>query len=138
MAEIGSDEWIAALDRVARDDEDLRAASHGRTVEIGQEVVDGPRRARWSIVLDDGEVSVRPGWSERPDVTLRQDLDLARRISRGEASAAAAFLMGELRLGGDGSLLLELAPALSGLGDVFEAVRRETASTDPIGNGNDA
>lgn len=138
MAEIGSDEWIAALDRVARADDALRAASRGRTVEIGQEVVDGPRRARWSIVLDDGEVSVRRGWSERPDVTLRQNLDLARRISRGEASAAASFLMGDLRLGGDGSLLVELAPALAGLGDVFEAVRRDAASTDPVGDGPDA
>lgn len=136
MAELGSDEWITALDRAARADEGLRAASAGRRVEIGQEVIDGDRRTRWSILLDDGDVAVRPGWSERPDVTFTQDLDLAERIGRGETSAAAAFLMGELRFGGDGALLLEVASALGGLGDVFAAVRDGDRSARPSPTGD--
>ncbi len=127
MAEMGSDEWIAALDAAARADDDLREASRGRRVVIGQEVVDGERRNSWHVVLDDGEVAVRPGPADDADVTFSQDRDVAEAVARGEMAARAAFVLGRIRVGGDVSVLLEVAPALAGLGDVFGAVRAEVA-----------
>lgn len=122
-----SDEWIAALDAAARADDDLREASRGRRVVIGQEVVDGERRTAWHVVLDDGDVAVRPGPAADADVTFSQDRDVAEAVARGDMAARTAFVLGRIRVGGDVSVLLELAPALAGLGDVFGAVRAEVA-----------
>ena len=123
MPALGTDAWIAAADGAARADAALREASVGRRMVIGQEVVDGERRTRWHLVLDDGEVAVRAGWPDDPDVTFSQDTSVAERIARGEVAARTAFVLGQVRLGGDVSRLLEVAPALGGLGDVFAAVR---------------
>jgi hypothetical protein len=123
MPALGTDAWIAAADAAARADDGLRTASVGRRIAIGQEVVDGERRTRWHLVLDHGEVAVRAGWPDEPDVTFSQDADVAERIARGEVAARTAFVLGQVRLGGDVGRLLEVAPALGGLGDVFAAVR---------------
>jgi hypothetical protein len=120
---LGTAAWIAAADAAARADEGLRAASVGRRIVLGQEVVDGERRTRWHLVLDDGEVAVRAGWPDDPDVTFSQDADVADRVARGEVAARTAFVLGQVRLGGDVARLLDVAPALGGLGDVFAAVR---------------
>ncbi len=118
-----SEEWVRALDAAAAADDDLRAASVGRHVVIGQEVVEDGRRTRWHVVLDDGEVAVRPGPADAPDVTFSQDAEVAGAVARGEVAARTAFVLGRIRVGGDVGVLLELAPALSGLGDVFAAAR---------------
>jgi len=124
MPALGTDAWIAAADAAARADAGLREAAVGRRLTIGQEVVAGERRTRWHLVLDDGEVAVRAGWPDPPpDVTFSQDEDVAERIARGEVAARTAFVLGQVRLGGDVARLLEVAPALGGLGDVFAAVR---------------
>ncbi|MGI8938164.1 MAG: SCP2 sterol-binding domain-containing protein [Iamia sp.] len=125
MPEAWSEEWVAALDAAAREDEDLRAASRGRRVVIGQEVADGEQRTQWHVILDDGEVAVRPGPADAPDVTFSQDAEVARDVARGAIAARTAFVLGRIRVGGDVDVLLELAPALSGLGDVFAAVRSQ-------------
>jgi putative sterol carrier protein len=127
MPALGTDAWIAAADAAARADDGLREASIGRHMSIGQEVVDGERRTRWHLVLDDGEVAVRAGWPDDPDVTFSQDADVAGRVARGEVAARTAFVLGQVRLGGDVSRLLEVAPALGGLGDVFALVRGPSA-----------
>ena len=123
MPALGTDAWIAAADAAARADAGLREAAVGRSVVIGQEVVDGERRTRWHVVLDAGEVSVRAGWPDDPDVTFSQDASVAERIARGELAARTAFVLGHVRLGGDVSRLLEVAPALARLDDVFAAAR---------------
>lgn len=118
-----SEAWIAALDAAARADDGLREASVGRHVVIGQEVRDGDGTHRWHVVLDDGEIAVRPGAAPDPDVTFSQDAETARAVAAGDLPARTAFVMGRIRLGGDVSVLVELGPALAGLGDVFGAVR---------------
>lgn len=123
MPERWTDEWVAALDAAARGHEGLRQASRGRHATVAQEVVDGGRRTRWHLVLDDGEVAVRPGWPEEPDVTFTQEAEVAERIGRGELAARTAFVLGQVRLGGDPAVLMDLAPALAGLDDVFASVR---------------
>ncbi|HEV7722341.1 MAG TPA: SCP2 sterol-binding domain-containing protein [Iamia sp.] len=122
---LGTDAWIAAADAAAHADEGLREASVGRRIVIGQEVVDGERRTRWHLVLDDGEVAVRAGWPDDPDVTFSQDAAVAGRVARGEVAARTAFVLGQVRLGGDVARLLDVAPALARLGDVFGAVRMD-------------
>lgn len=123
MPALGTDAWIAAADAAARADAGLREAAVGRHVVIGQEVVDDGRRTRWHLVLDDGEVAVRAGWPDDPDVTFSQDAAVADRIARGEMAARTAFVLGQVRLGGDVDRLMEVAPALAGLGDLFAAAR---------------
>lgn len=125
MASPWTDEWVVALDRAARDDAGLREASRGRRVVIGQTVVDGEDVHRWHLVLDDGEVAVRPGPAEHADVSFTQDAAVASAVARGERSARSAFIVGDIQVGGDVSKLIELGPVLAGLGDVFAAVRDE-------------
>ncbi len=132
MPEIGSDEWVAAADAAARAAEGLREASRGRHLTIGQEVVEAGRRTRWHLVLDDGEVAVVAGWPDDPDVTFSQGPDMARRIADGEQAAGTAFVLGDVKLGGDVALLLELAPALRDLGDLFAPVRAADGPTGEV------
>jgi len=122
---MGTDEWIEGLDRAARASDELREASRGRRVVIGQAVVDGDRTHRWHVVLDDGEVAIRPGPADDADVTFTQDAAVAAAVARGERSARSAFILGEIRVGGDVSLLMDLGPALADLGDVFAPARDE-------------
>jgi len=122
---MGTDEWIEGLDRAARASDELREASRGRRVVIGQVVVDGDRTHRWHVVLDDGEVAIRPGPADDADVTFTQDAAVAAAVARGERSARSAFILGEIRVGGDVSLLMDLGPALADLGDVFAPARDE-------------
>ena len=123
VTEAWSGEWVAALDAAARADEGLRAAAAGRRVVIGQEVVDGEERTAWHVVLDHGEVAVRPGPAEDADVRLSQDAGVAAAIARGEMAAGTAFVLGRIRVEGDVDRLIELAPALTGLTDVFASAR---------------
>lgn len=123
---IGSEEWVRAADAAARADEGLREASRGRHLTIGQEVVADGRRTRWHLVLDDGEVAVTTGWPDDPDVTFSQAADVAQRVAAGQESAGTAFVLGQVQVGGDVSRLLEVAPALRDLGDVFAALRTGT------------
>lgn len=132
MPSLGSPEWIVAADAAARSSTALREASVGRHVTIGQEVVGDGRRTRWHLVLDDGEVAVREGWPDEPDVTFSQDADVARSVASGSLAAGTAFVLGDVRLGGDVAQLLDLAPALRDLDDVFASVR----TTGP-GSGDD-
>jgi hypothetical protein len=124
--------WVAAADAAARADAGLREASRGRHVVIGQEVRDGDRAHRWHVVLDDGEVAVRPGPAPEPDVTFSQDAETAHAVAAGDLAARTAFVMGRIRLGGDVSVLLDLGPVLAHLGDVFGAVRGEGDDDLPV------
>ena len=127
-----SEAWIAALDEAARADEGLREASRGRHVVIGQEVREGDVTHRWHVVLDDGDVAVRAGAAPEADVTFAQDAEVARAVAAGELAARTAFVMGHIRLGGDVSVLLDLGPALAGLGDPFGAVRGDGGDDLPV------
>ena len=93
MLTFGSDEWIAALDDAARGDEQLATASAELALVVEQVLTDG---TRWHVVVDHGAVRVRPGPADRPTVTFTQDRAVAAAIARGEDSAQAAFLRGDL------------------------------------------
>lgn len=115
--------WVAAMDEAARADQGLREAAAGRRVVIDQEVREGAARHRWHVVLDHGEVAVRPGPAEAADVSFSQDAEVAGAVARGEVAASTAFAMGRIRVGGDVAVLMELGPAIARLGDVFAPAR---------------
>lgn len=140
MVRFGSDEWVTALDEAAR----ARGAMVDRPNDSTPLVVDyvllpgdddpeggagadGARTRRFHVSFDAGAVSFRHGPApEGATVTLTESLATAWRISQGETSAATAFLSGELRVGGDVSVLTVGIAPLAEIGDVFAAVRAQT------------
>jgi putative sterol carrier protein len=127
VARFSSPEWIAELDRAVSGDARLAEASAGVSLVVQQTVSDGPDGdATWHVVVDDGAVRVRPGEAAEADVTFRQSYETAAAISRGELSAQSAFMVGELRVGGDVELLMTHQRTFDGVEDVFAAVRAGT------------
>lgn len=128
MPEPWTPEWVAALDELARDDPDLVAAAADRRAVIGQTVRDGDTLHQWHLVLDHGTVAVRPGPAVDPDVTFTQDREVAEAIAAGDMPARTAFVLGRIQLGGDVAALMELAPALARVSDLFAPARTEAAT----------
>jgi putative sterol carrier protein len=127
VARFSSPEWIAELDRAVADDAALRTASAGVSLVVQQTVTDGPEGdTAWHVVIDDGEVRVRPGEAAEADVTFRQSYATAAAIGRGEMSAQTAFMVGKLRVGGDVELLMANQSTFDGVADVFGTVRAGT------------
>jgi putative sterol carrier protein len=110
MAEVGSDEWIAAL--AARASE-AAGSPTGRLV-IQQELADTGRR--WHVVVADGRVEVGAGPHPEPDVIFSQDLATAAAIAAGALSAQQAFAEGRLRVRGAVGRLVESVDAFAALG----------------------
>lgn len=122
-----SDEWLAAMDEVARnrlvpDDDPLR----GVHLTVEQVVSDGPR---WRLVLDDGRCSVVRDGEGEADVRLTADRATAEDIATGRRAALEAFIAGDLVLGGDVRRLLDHRAALEVLGDLFASVKSATTFT---------
>ena len=124
-----SDDWLAALDDAAQASDALRDVTSGVRLTIEHIVVDGTddgRELRYHVVLDNGRVSFRPGAAGEATVTFREDRATASAVARGELPAQAAFLAGDLSIGGDLSALVEHAAALAGIDGALEVVRSAT------------
>jgi len=122
-----SDEWIDDMDRAARSSDALRRACADVTVVIEQNITgDGDREVAYHLLLDRGEVAVRPGRAEAATVRFSQDRPTAAAIASGRASAQQAFMAGRLRIGGDLKALLDHADLLSEVDDAFATVRAVT------------
>ncbi len=122
MSAFLSDEWI----------EELRAAAARQAVPddlrlVIQQVVhaDGDEVA-FAVRFGDGTLSVEPGHAPDADVVFTQDVATAAAVAQGVESAQAAFMAGRLRVGGSLHLLVDRAPALAVLDDVFGSVRATT------------
>jgi putative sterol carrier protein len=127
VARFSSPEWIAELDRAAGADPALRDASAGVSLVVQQTVTGGPAGdASWHVVVDDGAVRVLPGEAPRADITFHQRYDTAAAIGRGEMSAQTAFMVGDLRVGGDVELLMAHQVTFDTVEDVFASVRAGT------------
>jgi putative sterol carrier protein len=120
--------WIDALDRAAAADADLAAATADLALTIEQEVVDGPDGdVRFHLTFDHGTVTVARGPAPSATVRFHQDYETAASIAMGQGSAQRAFMTGRLRVGGDLRVLLAHREVLAQVGDVFAAVREQTA-----------
>ena len=122
-----SPEWLAALDEALRADDGLRAATAGHRLVVEQvvEVADGPAVA-WQVRLIDGEVGLVAGTPDEPTVRFTTDRSTAEAITRGWEPAQAAFLRGDLRIGGDTAALSAQRDLLAGIEDAAAPVRDRT------------
>jgi putative sterol carrier protein len=68
--------------------------------------------------------------SGNSDVTLTMAYEIAASIARGEGSAQAAFMAGDLRLGGDAMTLVRAHEQLEHAGDPFATLRLNTTYDD--------
>jgi putative sterol carrier protein len=78
---------------------------------------------RYHVVIDDGDVSFRPGEADQPTVTFRQDHATAVSVAKGELSAQAAFLNGTMTVRGDLTTLAAHGDALTGVDGALDSVR---------------
>jgi hypothetical protein len=99
-----ADEWIAPFAAALRAAPEVRAAAAGVHVVIEHRVAGAAQEegVGWHVVVDDGDVHVRPGAGPAPDVTFTWDsAATAAAVRRGDLGAQAAFADGRLRVGGD-------------------------------------
>jgi hypothetical protein len=126
VARFLSTEWLDALATAAADSEALRDLGDCQLV-LEQTVRSTPAGdVTYHVVVSDGGVAVHKGAASAADVTFITDYRTAAAIGRGEQSAQAAFLRGDLRVGGDLAELARHADTLARLDDVFGAVRAGT------------
>ena len=122
-----SGEWIEEAAIAARSSEGLAAATAGTCLTVQQVVTGGPAGdVRYVVSVGGGEVSVRAGVDEAPDVTFLLAWETAVAMATGVLSAQEAFTSGRLELRGDVGALLRHGPALADLDSVFAALRERT------------
>ena len=111
MATVGSDAWIAAFARAARD--------RGAPVAVGEPLVVQleltDTGAAWYVEVRGDGARVVAGRHPAPDVTFSQDAATAAAVNRGDLSAQAAFLDGRLQVRGAVGRLPAAAAALAAL-----------------------
>lgn len=123
MAQFLSDAWVTSLAAAATE---AHVASELDLV-IQQIVLldDGAERA-FAIRVASGTVSVESGRVEDADLSFTQDHATATAIAQGALSAQAAFLAGQLRVGGDLREVMERGRELVAVQDLFAKVRATT------------
>jgi hypothetical protein len=135
VIEFLSDEWIAALANAApapvsgAGDGAIDGAGDRIVVEPVVRGVPGRDEVRYRIAFDESGCMVAGTGADAPaaDVYLEADYPTAVALARGEMNAQAALAEGRLRVSGDVARLAAHAAALSRLGDLFAAVRPDTA-----------
>jgi putative sterol carrier protein len=110
MAELGSDDWVAAFAERAAG----VAVDDAVRIVVQQELAD--TGAAWHVVVAGGRAAVTAGRHPAPDVTLTEDRDTATAIAAGALSAQQAFIDGRLRVRGSLERLSSAAGALAALG----------------------
>jgi hypothetical protein len=115
--------WFDAADRALRADAGLAAASRGIHLVLQQTVDDPAPGTTWHIRIDDGRLGLTVGTAEDATVTFRCDRATAVDVHLGRTSAQAAFMAGQLRVGGDVGALLAHQELLAGLTDVLAPLR---------------
>lgn len=124
-----SDDWIEALDAAGAAGRDhlLGSDADHPILTIEQRVNDpaGDDIVYSVRVYADG-VRVQKGPTDAADVTFSTDRATAAAVARGQISAQAAFMSGDLHLVGEAAALLRSQTALEDLADRFASVRDQT------------
>lgn len=123
MPEYLSPAWFDAADAALRSDAALAAAGRGIHLVLQQTVDDPAPGTTWHIRIDDGAVSLVVGAAADATVTFHCDRSTALDVHQGRTSAQAAFMAGNLRVGGDVGALLAHQELLAGLTDVLAPLR---------------
>ncbi len=124
--------WLAAMRRAAEATQPSvdPVLVIQQVVETGSDGPEGAGPVAWWVAFWAGGVRLAEGRHRAPDITLTQDRRTAAAVASGRQSAQAAFLAGQLRVGGDVQLLLDHQDELAELEDVFAEVRAATAYPD--------
>jgi hypothetical protein len=122
-----SDEWIEMLGRTAAASPDLVLAGDDELVveHVVTDLPDGTR-AVFHVRLSAAAPEVQRGPAHEPTVRFTQRYPTAVGIATGSISAQAAFMSGELQIGGKVDELIARHGALVGIADVFGALRADT------------
>jgi hypothetical protein len=122
-----SPEWLVAAGDALADSPGLRDAISDVSLTLEQTVTGGPEgTVRWHLVLDHGDARLVAGPADRSDLRFETDYRVARAIALGELAAPMAFIAGNLRVGGDLTLLTAHQRVLSAVDDVLVDVRKAT------------
>jgi len=117
MAQFLSDDWFELVERsLARTEVSGRCA-------VAYVVDKGPS---WTVRVADGSASLERGVADDATVTLTMTTDTAAAVARGETSAQAAFMRGDLKIGGDVRSLIDASPVIDQLDDAMAGVRTGT------------
>ena len=125
MVQYLSDEWMQKAD-------DALAASGALTasdadLEIQYEVAGAPGgKVAYALRVGGGSAGIDAGPHPDAPVSFTLDYPTAARIARGELSAQAAFMQGDLKLGGDVTVLIRQHELLGAIDDALAAVRADT------------
>lgn len=123
MPDYLSPEWFTAAHVLVSGDAGLAGRSRGVRLVVGQTVTLHDIATSWHVRFDDGSVSLHVGRAEDADVTFSCDRATAEGIRTGTASAQAAFIAGQLRVGGSVTALLEHGELFALLDDVLAPLR---------------
>jgi alkyl sulfatase BDS1-like metallo-beta-lactamase superfamily hydrolase len=100
-----SDEWVQALDHAVS--RITGPITPGLTVDFDIEGF------RYHLRCSEGVLHVVPGRAERADVSFTFDRQTATAIASGQLAAQAAFMSGQVRIGGDTQALIRGVPTLT-------------------------
>ena len=131
-----SDEWIEAADASLSGawasqaaDEDPTTPDDGRGVLTGtttiQYTVSGTPQGKvtYCLSFDETEAGITKGKADSgADATMELDYETAVAIATGASSPQVAFMQGNLKLGGDVTLLIDGAAQLQGVADALSSI----------------
>jgi hypothetical protein len=122
-----SSEWMDAAARALAADDSLRTALADLSLTVEQVVTGGPDgTVQWHITVDRGDVTLRRGPADDPDLRFATSYDTAARVASGLLGAQRAFVEGQLRVGGDLSLLITHQRAVASIDDALAELRART------------
>jgi putative sterol carrier protein len=118
-----TDEWVSALDHEASG----HVASIAEMFVVEYRVqLEADQWFVYQVSFDADRVTVSKGAPSTATVVLSTDRVTAQGVATNTMSAQAAFMAGQLRLGGDTMAMVRNRDALASLDDIFEAVRTIT------------
>jgi putative sterol carrier protein len=122
-----SDEWMERASAAFAEDSRLSEATADADLLIQYEVTGGPEGKRqYGLRIAGGSVTIEQGAHPDAPVSFALTYSTAAAIARGELSAQAAFMQGDLKLGGDVTVLVRQHALIGALEDALGGLRAET------------
>ena len=136
-----SEEWVGALDAKLRESgvrlpEDIGSSvdsfpkslpkSHPRSLCIQNiaELPDGKAPLCYFIQIDTNGATATFGKAPEPDVIFTQPYDVAVSVAQRQRDAHAAFLLGEIKVTGDVTALLNLGDVTAQIQQLVDSIHR--------------
>lgn len=127
MVQYLSDEWLTEAGAALSGNAALGATAGDEPVILQYEVTAAPGgKCSYALVFDADGVALERGTRKDASTSFSLDYAVAAQIAKGELSAQAAFMRGELKLGGDVMVLVRQTELLDGLDDVLADLRART------------